>query len=75
MDPQATWNQLLAAYAVGDWDVIEERATDLIDWLNRGGFPPKIVPCGALGEDGDRVLAHAGCLFALEAVQGAWRIP
>jgi len=39
MDPQATWDQLLAAYAAGDWDVIEERATDLIAWLDRGGFP------------------------------------
>ena len=28
MDPQATWEQLLAAYAAGDWDLIEERATD-----------------------------------------------
>ena len=25
MDPQAAWDQLLAAYAAGDWDQIEER--------------------------------------------------
>ena len=43
MDPQAAWDQLLAAYAAGDWDVIEERATDLLAWLDRGGFPPTII--------------------------------
>ena len=75
MDPQATWEQLLAAYAAGDWDLIEERATELIEWLDRGGFPPKVLTHSDLGEDGNRVLARAGCLFALEAVQGAWRIP
>lgn len=73
MDPQATWDQLLAAYAAGDWDVIEERATDLIAWLDRGGFPPKVLKQPELGPDFDRVLARAGCLLALEAVQAEWR--
>lgn len=75
MDAQATWEQLLAAYAAGDWDLIEERATDLLGWLDRGGFPPKVLARADLGEDGNRVLARAGCLFALDAIQGAWRIP
>ena len=75
MDPQATWEQLLTSYTAGDWDLIEERATDLLAWLDRGGFPPTVLPRGELGEDGNRVLARAGCLFALDAVQGAWRIP
>ena len=75
MDPQATWDQLLAAYAAGDWDLIEERATDLLAWLDRGGFPPKVLTHCDLGEDGNRVLTRAGCLFALDAVQSAWRIP
>ena len=75
MDPQATWEQLLAAYAGGDWDVIEERATDLLGWLDRGGFPPKVLNRPGLGPDWDRVLARAGCLLALETVQAEWRIP
>ena len=70
-----SYQQLLAAYAAGDWDLIEERATGLLAWLDRGGFPPTVLPRGELGEDGNRVLARAGCLFALDAVQGAWRIP
>jgi hypothetical protein len=73
MDPQSTWDQLLAAFASGDWDLIEQRATDLIAWLDRGGFPPIVLPRSELGEDGNRVLTRAGCLFALETVQGAWR--
>ena len=75
MDPHATWEQLLAAYAAGDWDLIEERATDLIEWLDRGGFPPKVLTKSEFGQDGDRALARAGCMFALEDVQGAWRTP
>ena len=74
MDPQATWDQLLAAYAEGDWDTIEERATDLIEWLDRGGFPPKVLSNPGLGPDWDRALARAGCLFALEMVQTRWSI-
>ena len=75
MDPQATWDQLLAAFAAGDWDIIEERATDLLAWLDRGGFPPKVLPRSDLGDNGNHALARAGCWFALDAVQGAWRIP
>lgn len=73
MNPQATWEQLLSAYAAGDWDVIEERATELIEWLDRGGFPPKVLNRDGLG-DWDRAMVRAGCLFALEIVQGQWSI-
>jgi len=72
MDPQTTWEQLLCAYAEGDWDVIEERATDLIAWLDHGGFPPKIVNRIGLDPDWDLALARAGCQFALESVRGTW---
>jgi hypothetical protein len=72
MDPQTTWEQLLAAYAAGDWDLIEERATDLLAWLNRGGFPPKVLTNQNFG-DWDRILAPAGCEFALETVRSQWR--
>ncbi len=75
MDPQTTWEQLLAAYAASDWDLIEELATALLAWLGRGGFPPKVLPHSELGDDGNLALARAGCLFAIETVQGSWRIP
>lgn len=40
MDPQAAWNQLLEAYGNYDWESVHELAQSLIDWLERGGFPP-----------------------------------
>ncbi len=74
MDPQATWDQLLCAYAEGDWDIIEERATDLIEWLDRGGFPPTVLGNPGLGPEWERALARAGCLHALETRQAQWSI-
>ena len=45
MNPQATWDRLLAAYAAGDWDAIEQNATSLKEWLDRGGqfLPPPLM--------------------------------
>ncbi len=74
MNPQTTWDQLLSAYAEGDWDAIEERATELIEWLDRGGAPPKVVNRPGLGPEWNEALARAGCLFALESVQSQWCI-
>jgi hypothetical protein len=74
MDPQATWDQLLAAYAAGDWEQIEERATDLLAWLDRGGFPPTIIQQPELDGDWNRTLARAGCVHALEVVRSEWGI-
>ena len=74
MDPQAAWDQLLAAYAAGDWDLIEERATELLEWLDRDGFPPKVLGRAELDPDWDRALARAGCRFALETMQSVWSV-
>lgn len=74
MDPQACWDQLLAAYAAGEWDQIEERATDLLAWLDRGGFPPTIIRQPELDAYWNHALARAGCVHALEVVQAQWNI-
>ena len=73
MDPQATWDQLLAAYVAGDWDVIEERAHELLEWLDRGGFPPKILQIEDIDPEWNSVLAQAGCHYALASMQSEWR--
>lgn len=73
MDPQIAWEQLLSAYAEGDWDRIVEHGEALLDWLDRGGFPPRVMNHPGLGSDWDRMLTRAGCLFALENVQSEWR--
>ena len=71
MDPQVAWEQLLAAYAEGDWDTLEQRATDLIAWLDRDGFPPNIIKADP---DWNAALARAGCRHALDMMQGVWNI-
>jgi len=64
VDPQATWDELLEAYAEADWDRVEELADALIRWLQRGGFPPRAVTGSDMGHDWDRAIALAGCRFA-----------
>lgn len=54
MDPQAAWDQLLAAYAAGDWDILEERATDLTAgstaaaFRRRSSVNPTLIPIGTV---------------------------
>ncbi|GEM_PF-716811 len=73
MDPQAAWDQLLCAYVAGDWAQIDELATALVSWLDRGGFPPRILARSAL-PDWDRALAYAGCRLALHTGHDRWCI-
>ena len=40
MDPQAAWDQLQEAFRISDWEAVRELAQSLLDWLDRGGFPP-----------------------------------
>lgn len=74
MDPQVSWDQLLCAYAAGDWNTLEERATDLLAWLDRGGCPPSVIRQPDLGPDGNRALARAGCKFVLEMLFTHWGV-
>lgn len=74
MDPQVTWEQLLAAYAEGDWDAVEQRANDLIAWLDRDGFPPSIIKQPGLDPDWNRALARAGCAHALSVLHDHWHL-
>lgn len=64
MDPQAAWDQLLAAYDRLDWATVEERATGLLEWLDRGGFPLRIVGPHAAGQEWNRRVVHHACKLA-----------
>ena len=44
MDPQAAWLAMIQALIDEDYDLASEFADALVDWLNRGGFPPKVLP-------------------------------
>ena len=74
MDPQTTWEELLSAYAEGDYDRLEELALALGDWLKKGGFPPTVLGHPGLGLDFERALAQAGCDFAFEVVSNSWAL-
>lgn len=69
MDPQAAWDHLLEAYTHGDWFVVEELAEGLLEWLHRGGFPPRPVSKGEMGDRWNRVVAVSACRFALSAAR------
>jgi hypothetical protein len=43
MDPNQTWRDLSQAFSDDDWDRIDELASSLAEWLDRGGFPPSIT--------------------------------
>lgn len=66
MDPQATWERLLDAYADDDRDGAVEHATALLAWLEKGGFPPRTVSHRRLRPAADRLIALATCRLALE---------
>jgi len=68
MDPQASWDQLLEAYAEGEWEHVQDLAEGLLHWLSRGGFPPRAVTGSDLGQAWDRAIALAACRFALARV-------
>lgn len=44
MDPQETWLAMLQALIDGDREEASEHATNLVNWLDRGGFSPKVLP-------------------------------
>lgn len=59
MDPEAAWAELIQSYSDGRrWTI----AADLLEWLNKGGFPPKITG----NQEFDRVAATAVCEHVLE---------
>ena len=74
MDPQAAWDRLLAAYAEGDWDSLEELAVALGNWLQMGGFPPVVLGHPGLGLEFEKALATAGCKFVLATLRTRWNI-
>lgn len=68
MDPQATWQRLIDAYATGDFETTREAAEDLLAWLRRGGFPPQVLPDPwQMDKCWNRTLAQAACRFILSA--------
>jgi hypothetical protein len=57
MDPNAAWQEIAAAIEADDCHRAAELAEDLLGWLNRKGFPPKVTGNVAF----DRIVVHATC--------------
>ena len=57
MDPNATWHDLALSVQLADWDTASEQAQNLLDWLDKGGFPPKITD----QELFDKIVARSTC--------------
>jgi hypothetical protein len=65
-DPQLLWEQMIEAHASGDGRLVEEHAVELLDWIRRGGTPPKPLVRRRLRPHADRLIALATCIAVLE---------
>ena len=66
MDPQTTWRRLIDAYAICDFETAKAAAEDLTNLLDRGGYPPQILPDPwQMDQPWNRTLARAACRFVL----------
>jgi 5,10-methenyltetrahydromethanopterin hydrogenase len=64
MDPNATLAALLDAVKENNPEEIAEHTAVLVHWLNKGGFPPKIID-----PKHDKFIATAICQLATQAAQ------
>lgn len=64
MDPNATWAEILRAYRDDDEEACREACQNLLAWLRKAGFPPRIsgIP------DLDRIMVQAVCTDYLTRV-------
>ena len=69
MDPQVAWENLLDAYADHDWKKAVEHVVALLDWLQKGGFPPRTVPARRVRPEVDRLIAVATCRLVIEEAE------
>ena len=69
MDPQITWDSLLEEWAKRNWQDVIELAEALLNWLDRGGFPPKTSNSAELGGQWHATVAKAAATYALKRSQ------
>ena len=69
IDPNETWNDMLHALKRKKWDVAEELAFTLHDWLLASKRPPLTVGDEALGKRWHTTIASFVCLFVIGKVK------
>jgi hypothetical protein len=62
MDPQSCWNELQEAVITAMWGIAILRAEDLLEWLQKEGFPPNISGYPVF----DRIIALSTCYAITE---------
>ena len=71
MDPEAAFAELLDAVGHREWNRVDECSRELLDWMERGGFPPVTVGNGTLGVEWHRAVATFVCYLAQSKVRDA----
>ena len=71
MDPNQTLNELLLALGDRDWDRTDELQQALVDWIEKGGFPPLTLGPRELGRQWHKSLARFVCRAAAFRVMAA----
>lgn len=65
MDPQESYSRLLTAWMNRDWSDVAELSEALLDWLDKGGFPPEPNYPKEMGNEWNATVVRATCKFAL----------
>lgn len=68
-DPNQTWNDMLLALKRKKWDVAEELAIALQDWLLAGKSPPLTVGDQSLGKRWHTTVASFVCIAIINKVK------
>lgn len=66
MDPETAWKEMMEAAAARDWPQAEEFAQALLEWLAKGGFPPRTSPHEGLTREWHVEIAKAVCRSAIK---------
>ena len=65
MDPQQTWTDLVNAVIEEDEWAAHEAATNLLRWMQNGGFPPQTLRNQPMPTEWNRVVTQAVCRASL----------
>jgi hypothetical protein len=57
LDPQAAWLLLKDQIDNADWHEAAETAENLLEWLSKKGFPPRVTGSRTV----DRIIAESTC--------------
>lgn len=71
MDPQATWQLLIDAYADRDWSQADEAAEAMLYWLDRSGFPPQTIASRQMDAEWNTAIVRSACQFVLRGARSA----